>query len=508
MSKPLLNVLFLEDQSETDGAIVRNKVRMVADVKVVDNRRDFQRALNERRWDVVLVDMSLPDISGPEAIKIVTAVHPTTPVIVVTGSVSKEEANEACASGAKRYFEKSDLADLPKAIEEVYEEFQNSEQEIKDNRVHILGETLTGFVHDLNNVLGPMVGGPGLVRSLLAPYLSLIPADVGENISRLLDTMESSGQRGADMSKQLTAFVRGSNGSVLKSVTPEFLLTELGAMMRDMFPKNIRITTNTADGTSPIRCDPTQIIQTLMNLCTNARDAMPDGGQLDITAQNARLTKEPLVGDYVMIRVRDTGTGIPPEIQPKIFDAMFTTKERGKGTGLGLTMALKIARDHGGEIDVRSTPGGTSFFVYLPVAKVETHAESMQRIEEFDGDNRTVLIVDDEAHMRFIVGMTLKDARYKVMEAGSGLEALSFFRTTKIDLLISDISMPLMSGLELLRALRGQGYTLPIIFMTGQPETHLESFDPRPDALLFKLTKRHEILTLIKSVMDSAGPRE
>jgi len=513
MSIPILNVLFLEDQKETDGFLVKRQVRSVADVKVVTNRIEYQRALNERRWHVILLDFSLPDIRGPEAIQLAKAVHPTTPIIIVTGSVTEKEANEACSFGAKRYFQKNNLEDLSKAITEVHEEFQKVELEIKDNRIHLLGETLAGFTHDLNNVLGPMVGGPGIVRGLLAPHLEHLPEETAENISRLLDTMESSGARGADMSRQLTAFVRGSNGSAFKSIAPEYLLSELGSMMRDTFPKTIRILTHTHDGTSLVRCDPTQIIQTLLNLCTNARDAMaPSGGQLDIIAQNATLTKEPLVGDYVMIRVRDTGPGIPEDVLPRIFEPMFTTKERGKGTGLGLSMALKIVREiHGGTIDVRTVTSGTtgtSFFVYLPAAKTETHSESMNRIFEFDGDNRTVLIVDDEAHMRFIMGMTLKDANYKAVEVGSAMEALSFFRSsTKVDLLLSDVSMPLMSGIELLTALRAQGFSLPVVFMTGQPEAEIEEFDPRPDALLSKLAKRHEILTTIKNVLDGVGSR-
>src|SRR5438045_3387110 len=229
------------------------------------------------------------------------------------------------------------------------------------------------------------------------------------------------------MVKQLTTFIRGSNGGVFKSVAPEFLLTEVGSMMRSGFPKNITVTIRTLPGTSKVRCDATQIRQVLLKLCANARDALPNGGEIHLTAQNARF----IDGDFVCIEVRDNGPGIPEEIVDKIWSPFFTTKNVNEGTGLGLTMSKSITLNHGGDIVVQTCQEGTSFRVYLPVAKEETRVETLHRIEEFDGAGKTVLVVEDEAAMRVVLQLHLSDANYKAIIAGSAFEALRYFHSNE-----------------------------------------------------------------------------
>lgn len=502
MSAPAkLKVLLLEN-SGADALIIQRDIKDVAAVDVAINGRMFREMVSEA-WDCILCDLALPDINGEEAIRLAKATHPKTPVFIVTGSVTPRQADLACESGASRFLMKEayGVPGLKKALEQVREAAKREQeiarlekQTVMDNRLQLLGESFSGFIHDLNNVLGPLVGWPGFLRTLLAEHLDPIPHDIG----RVLDAMESSGKRGAEMSSQITAFVRGSNGSSMKSVTAEFILTELGQMLRDSFPKNIRVTLHTVPSTSPLKCDPTKIIQLLLNLCVNARDAMPTGGELRIVAQNAKLDN----GDFVMIRVQDTGDGIPAEVLPHIFEPFFTTKPVGKGTGLGLSMAQKLAKEHGGDIDVKTGSAGTSFFLYVPVAVAETHEEGMKRLDDMSGHGELILVVDDEAYMRVMSETFLTSANYKVLSASNGMEALSFFRSNaSIALLLTDCGMPYMSGEELARALRGQSYALPIVYVTGS--TDAANFSPAPEATLRKPFTRELLLSTIHDVLHS-----
>lgn len=488
-----LKVLLLENNPD-DAFLITREVRNVATVAVAVNRAMFERMVLEK-WDIILADLSLPDIDGREAIRVSKAHQRITPVIIVTGSVDAKGADAACEAGASRFFLKDQLVGLSRALVDVHEKSILEMQVIKDNRLAIVGETFAGYMHDFNNFLQIFTSGPALLLKRLSDTLS-------ESDKRVLDLMVSTAKRGGEMSKQISMFVRGSNGGSLKSVATQFLLTEIGAFLRDSFPKSIRLHTVVEPGTSSIQCDSTEIHQLLLNLCINARDAMPDGGDLRIIAQNATLTQEPMTGDFVMIHVQDTGHGIPEDILPKIWDQFFTTKPIGKGTGMGLPMARRIANDHGGDIDVKSGTAGTSFFVYLPVAVDETRAESIIRAEEFDGNGQQILFVDDEAGVRTFVKMILDDANYRPLVAENGMEALSYFRSNhNIAALVTDLGMPIMSGQELAGALRGQRLNLPIVFMTGATDADSETFDPQPDELLRKPFRPEMLLQCLKRVL-------
>jgi len=484
-----LKVLLVDD-NPNDALLVAREIREVAVVDVAINREMFEKMVLEP-WDCILADLSLPGLDGIEAIRISKAHHRITPVIIVTGSVDAAEADKACDAGASRFFLKNALTGLARAVRDAHEKSQLEEQAIRDNRLEILGHTTIGFTHDLNNLLQVFVAGPEILRKLLSDYMDPLP----DTVNRVLETMDSTGRRGAEMSKQILTFIRGSNGSALKIVSPEYLLTELGKLLRDSFPKNIRTSFVTAPMTSSIKCDPTQILQVLLNLCVNARDVLPNGGSLAVSAQN--------LGAFVSIRVRDNGPGIPPDVLPRIFEPFFTTKAVSKGTGLGLSMGRKIANDHGGEIQVQTSDAGTSFFVYLPMAKEETKAQAVTRMQQFDGGGRLILIVDDEASMRTMLEMLLTDAGYRPLLASNGMEALSFFRSnSNIAAVLTDVGMSVISGPQLMELLRGQNYTTPVIFMTGAAET--EHFSPPPNAVLKKPFSRQMLLEAISGVLTPA----
>jgi signal transduction histidine kinase len=491
-----LNILLLEDSIDDAWKIARD-LRGSAVVVTAKNRAQFKALLRESDWDCVLMDWHTPDIQGEEAIKLVMENRPDAPVIIVTGSISYREAVDALKLGAVDCHDKNHLERLEHSVLEAVEKRDLKDKGRRANRLEILGELNASLAHDWNNILQAFLTGPDyLLRSLDAV---LSDAD-----RKVLGVLKSMGMRGAEMSQQITKFVRGTNGHNMKSVAPEFLLTEVRAFMQEIFPKNIRIETYTVPATSNIRCDPTLIHQVLLNLCVNARDAMPKGGDLAVHAQNVHLNNDWLVGDFVCIEVKDTGEGIPDSVVPEIFKPFFTTKPPGKGTGMGLSIARGIAIDHGGDIIVVTGPSGTTFSVYLPVEKVEAPEPHKIGTERPSGNKEVILIVDDESSMRFFLEITLQNANYKTLSAANGLEALSVFRTNPgISLLLSDVSMPSMNGLELVEALRAQRFDLPVVYMTG----HTDMENPIGALTIRKPFESAELLRAVsKALVDNRQP--
>ncbi|MES2367089.1 MAG: response regulator [Pseudomonadota bacterium] len=488
----------LAEDNRDDALFITRKLKDVATVHVATTKAEFERLLTDHKFDVILLDWEIPMMSGDQGIAIAEKLHPLTPIVIVSGSISHASARLACRASVVDFVIKGmEFERLDIAVKNANETAVLKRQAVRDNRLQLVGETTASYTHDLNQILQVFMG-VGVLRDIITEDMG----QPSERINRVLDAMDSSSRRGADMTKQLMTFVRGSNGSSMKAIAPEYLLTELRRMVSN-FPELVEVTTKTLPGTSKVRCDTTQVGQVLLNLAVNSRDAMPHGGELHVLSQNATMNDTTLKGAYVVIEVRDTGTGIPEAALPHVFDAFWTSKAPGKGTGLGLFMARKIVNDHHGDIRVETSDKGTTFKIYLPVAVEETHTESMTRAEEFVGDGRTILIVDDELHMRMLVEMFLLDVGYRTLTASSGLEALSCFRSNQtIDVVLTDLGMPFMGGLELARALRGQRVDVPIVFLTGAMDA--KDFDPMPDGVLTKPFSREQLLGMLKGVLTPA----
>lgn len=246
--------------------------------------------------------------------------------------------------------------------EDITERKQAEEKFLRAQRLETMGALTSGIAHDLNNILAPIMISAPLLRQEVK----------SETRDKLLSTIETCAQRGADLVRRLLTFGRGSEGSQ-KSVQPKQLIEEMAKLIRVTFPKNIELSFEMPADVWPVCINATQLDQVLLNLCVNARDAMPGGGKLALSVENAQLDEEhaSLVpdakpGPYVKIQLTDTGHGIPPEITDKIFDPFFTTKESGKGSGLGLATVLDIVKSHGGFVDVRSQVNqGSTFTVHL-----------------------------------------------------------------------------------------------------------------------------------------------
>jgi CheY-like chemotaxis protein len=283
---------------------------------------------------------------------------------------------------------------------------------------------------------------------------------------------------------------------------------------KETFPRSIEIRTDTQKDIWIISGDATQLHQVIMNLCVNARDAMPEGGILSISAENllidenyARMNIDAKVGQYVVITVSDTGTGIPPEILDRIFDPFFTTKQPGKGTGLGLSTSLAIVKSHGGFINVYSEVGkGTVFKVYLPVVKTTEVQKVEEQLELLAGHGELILVVDDEAMVRQITSSILETHGYKVLTANDGKEAIKVYKQNreKIKAVLMDMMMPVMDGQACIRALRRVNPDIKIIAVSGLAEkeklakvavTHVKAFLPKPYVAKKLLKTIHEVIS-------------
>src|SRR5262245_55839159 len=343
-------------------------------------------------------------------------------------------------------------------------------QYLRAQRMESLGTLAGGIAHDLNNVLTPILMAVELLKA----------RNLDPTSQSMLDLLQVSGQRAADMVRQVLTFSRGLEGTrQVFSLTP--LLGEIVKMLQQTFPKSIRVDRDVAKDLWPISADVTQMHQVVMNLCVNARDAMPQGGRLTLSARNemldehfARINPEARVGPHIVICVEDNGVGIPPHNLERIFDPFFTTKEVGQGTGLGLSTVLGIVKNHGGFVRVYSDlDKGSRFTVYLPAARdavLPTAAESASRRPR--GNGQLILVIDDESSIREIARAILESANYRVITAGDGAEGLALYgqRQAEINAVFVDLMMPVMDGFTTIRALQKINAHVLIIAPSGLME--------------------------------------
>lgn len=323
---------------------------------------------------------------------------------------------------------------------------EQQEQQSRARRLESLGTLAGGIAHDLNNVLTPLLMSVQLLRTMHPP----------REQAELLDGMQSAITRGANMISQVLSFARGVEGA-RDAVHVSRLIDELATLTLAVLPKSIDVEIDQT-AAPPLWGDATQILQVLVNLVTNARDAMPDGGTLRIAVHEQEVTSGPELpsvlepGRYVAVTVEDTGPGMTPEVQSRIFEPFFTTKNPGDGTGLGLASSLAIARSHGGYLHAHSEPGaGSRFILYVPAVD-DAHTVNVDAVnhdvELLRGHGELVLVVDDEASIRSIVSQTLERNGYRTMQAQNGREAMALLHehADSVRLVLTDMMMPIMDG--------------------------------------------------------------
>ncbi|MFT5286471.1 MAG: PAS domain S-box-containing protein [Planctomycetota bacterium] len=336
---------------------------------------------------------------------------------------------------------------------------------LRSQRMESLGTLASGVAHDLNNALAPILMGTELLRMEYPEATDTV------------DLLEVSAKRGADMVQQLLTFAKGAEGERAAIHVVE-LVEELHHLMRGTFPKNIDLEIKFEPDLPLLIGDATQLHRILLNLCVNARDAMPDGGTLsvatrvqDIDEKRAQAIHEAQACRFIEIEIRDTGMGISPEHLERITDPFFTTKGPHKGTGLGLSTVMGILKGHGGFLQVQSQwGGGTTFKIYLPIIDESYKAANTSKPEtEFRGHGETILFVDDEVNLRKIAAMALQRLNFKPLTAVDGADGLitALNQQSELSAVIVDLHMPTMNGLELVRKLRQFLPSIPIMVSSG-----------------------------------------
>ncbi len=339
-------------------------------------------------------------------------------------------------------------------------------QLLRAQRMESIGTLAGGVAHDLNNVLTPII----LSIELLATKLTC------EEDQRLIEKTKASATHGAALVQQLLAFARGADAKRTR-IDPATALTDLSPLVRQSLPPAIELVLPVGERPWPIQADATQFKQVLINLCLNARDAMPHGGRIQVITRNVNVDPALSVvnpgtrpGPFVRISVIDNGSGIPASIVERIFDPFFTTKASGKGTGLGLSMVSGILKSHQGFVQVESEPGrGSTFHLYFPAVPEPIPAIVRDEPQSARGTGEGILLIDDEPVVRDTLQLLLQRAGYRVFPAGDGGSGVAEFdrRRADVALVITDMMLPDQIGTEVVKTLRSRRANLPVIAISG-----------------------------------------
>ncbi|MGO8765963.1 MAG: PAS domain S-box protein [Limisphaerales bacterium] len=401
-----------------------------------------------------------------------------------------------------------DEAGAPKSLliinTDITERKQLEQQFLRAQRLESLGALVGGIAHDLNNALVPIIIGVDILREQ-----SLSP-----DAESMVRTMETSARRSSEMVRQMIVFARGGETNKVR-FNPASLVKEMSKIVFDTFPKSIRCQFHSDKNLWPILGFPTQLHQILLNLCVNARDAMPNGGSLTLTAENVCLPPveaarhDVAPGNFVCITVADTGVGIPSETVEKIFQPFFTTKG-DKGTGLGLSTSQNIVKSHDGFITVQSQAGaGARFEVYLPACDSQTPDTSMiRKSPPPSGHGERILVVDDEEAILAITQAALENYGYEVFTANSGVQAVNLFAQhhDAISLVICDLAMPLMDGPATIQSLRKISPDLKVILISGSGRDPSEFVSEiKEDAFIAKPFTNENLLRSVHQALSKTN---
>jgi len=385
-------------------------------------------------------------------------------------------------------------------LKDITEERGLQERINTQERLAAVGQLAAGIAHDFNNILTGIIGFADIL---------LAESSLTYEYRQMVEIILENGKRAAHLISQILDYSRKSS-SVMKPLDLSTFLNEFTKFIRRTIPEYIEISLSCGPDECFVFADPTKIQQIFANLALNARDAMPDGGVLSFALAQlhvAHSEKPPVPdmpdGDWVVLTVSDTGTGITPEIVPHLFEPFFTTKEPGKGTGLGLSQVYGIVKQHKGFLDVQTRIGrGTSFIVYLPAVKaLELLSDELKRSEEPRGKAETVLVVEDNEPIRTLIERKLTQLNYKVITASNGRDAVRIFekKQNEIKLVITDIVMPEMGGIELCRMIKGNKPFMKLIALSGYPLDYDEK-ELLHIGFAECIKKPFNVITLVQSV--------
>ncbi|MDA0989658.1 MAG: response regulator [Verrucomicrobia bacterium] len=480
LEKPL-SVLLIED-NPADARLLRETLRDATvgavDLDWITTLADAQQKIQTTSFDAILLDLSLPDSQGLNTLLAMCEIAADTPIIVLTGLSDQSMAIRALREGAQDYILKgsADAELLWRSIRYAVErnesqlilrEAQNQLQQ--SQRMDTVGRLAGGVAHDFNNLLTVIEG-----------YAKLLidSSDTSAPARKDLTAIHTAAERAATLTRQLLAFSRR------QVMRPDILdlntiVGDMEKMLRRTLGAPITLVVRLNDGPTSVKADPAQLEQVLLNLAINARDAMPDGGQLIITCKDVvispeeakrRINMQP--GHYVQLIVTDNGCGMSEQVKNQMFDPFFTTKPFGENTGLGLSTVYGIIKQSGGHIWADSQPRcGTSVTVSLPVVSVSQRRALDDINTDAHAGTECLLLVEDETELLALLDTYLTRLGYRILPAASAQEALAAMESSdgSVDMLICDVVLPDLNGPNLLTELRRQHPVLPVLFMSAYP---------------------------------------
>ena len=511
-----IHVLHIED-SEEDSILIKELLTedgLPCEVKRIEKRSEVFDALSKDSFDVILSDCRLPQFSGLHALEIVHALKPEIPFIFVSGTIGEEMAIESLRNGATDYILKDRLSRLGPAVRRalVEAEERSLRRQLQcrlreSERLEAVGTLSKGIAHDFNNILTIILGHTSFLST---------EYDRPQRVLEITEVITQAAVRAADVVEQLLTFAHTSNGHVVLTDLNRHVEETL-RIMESHLPPHINLTFESTEDLPHILAAPNQLERIVMNLVTNAIDSMPDGGRIKLSTSQPipREIRDSLSTGtnkhYACLQITDTGTGIDPATRQHIFEPFYTTKERTRGTGMGLPVVYGLMQAHHGQIEVESEPGkGTTISLFFPIPP--PHPAQKSTIFPLSdlalGGSETVLVIEDENDIGDFLKTVLQNSGYHILLAHNYEEAMSLFHSNKeaIEVVFSDISLPRVDGITLCSELKVLKPSLKIILSSGFSsrefkarfdELGIEAFIPKP-------YNPHDILWNMRRALDRA----
>ncbi len=508
-------IVIVEDEFIVALDIQRYLERNGYEVKgVLPSGEELLEKVEDLKPDLVLMDIRLQGkLDGVETAALLADLR-AVPVILLTAYADEPTLARAKITQPFGYLLKPfDERELRTSIEialyraMMEKRLRESERLLRQaQKMEAVGRLAGGIAHDFNNILTAILG-----------YTNLLGEEVQGNprLQNDVEGVKKAVKRAEALTRQLLAFSRRQPMEP-KVIQPREAVDEMHRMLERLLPANIHLTLRSGERLPCIRIDPIHFEQIVLNLIVNARDAMPEGGQIEVRlascaleASRAGALERIPEGSYVALTVQDTGTGIPKEDYERIFEPFFTTKAKEGGTGLGLATVYGIVKQSNGFVDLESRLGeGTAFSLYFPGVRDEAAKESSQEREvQADQGSETILVVEDDDEIRSLMERALARRGYAVLTAAHPGEAIliSERQASGLDLIVADLGLPIMSGLELVKRIRGARPDVKALFVSGYPEN---TPDLAGSAFLPKPFTESVLTAAVRRLLDSptAGP--